>query len=328
MPLSPVRETSTTAKVVPLEDAKLYTFDDNFDPQMLDENIQVDSEEFADLFVDELQALNTALCFLCSINADAKEVQAFLRHHPESLLLEGACLLPEDSAVYILRQHMRRCKCKGLCNLNRVRVLGLLNSGFSTFQGKRSNRAEQDAKAWDLYFGKLVDVEHEVRRLRREELMMRNTLAETAFEVRTYREELFELYRNLESKESRSSALMKLACTRPRTSGNFHDGGRRNVLEYQVSVASINLKSVEREHAAVLQRIREGRRAQFSILKRAFQGCKRHEICNINTPPPPAPSASSASSASSYDSGIPSAQSTSGSGESDSFAADSLSGGN
>lgn len=305
--------TPAAARVVPLDDGQLYSTNEKFDPSMiLDESSQEDSAgDYADLFVDELQALNTALCFLCSINADVAEVESFLKFHPESLLLEGACLLPEDSAVYILRQHMRRCKCQGLCNLNRVRVLGLLNAGFQAFQAKRDYRTESDSKVWDIYFGRLVDVEHEVRRLRREELMMRNTLTETAFEVKSYRQELNDLYQSLEDRESRSNALKLLACTRHR-SGSFFDGGRRNVLEYQVSVASINLKSVEREHAAVLHRIRESRRRQFSILKRAFQDCERHEICSLGS----AVDAKRKQSQMSLDS-VPSAQSSTGSGDSD-----------
>jgi hypothetical protein len=261
------------------------TQSEQFDVLLMDDDdASKVSEELADHYVDELQALNTALCFLCSINADADQVEMFLKHHPEALLLEGTCMLPEDSAVFILRQQMRRCQCKGMCNLNRVRLLGLLNSGFEKYQSLRTGRDADSSKSWNCYFARLVQMEHEIRRLRRDELSMRNTLLETAFELRSYRDELKEAYRQAEAEmASKSTALGMLACARPRVSGPNYTS-HRNVLEYQVGVASINLKSVEREHTAMLHRIREGRRAQFGILKRAFQGCKRHEICSLKTP--------------------------------------------
>jgi hypothetical protein len=269
-----------------------------FNARMIDEDARMMddddaskvSEELADFYVDELQALNTALCFLCSINADVEQVDTFLKLHPEALLLEGTCMLPEDSAVFILRQQMRRCKCKGICNLNRVRVLALLNSGFEKYQPLRMGRDAASAKAWNFFFARLVQMEHEIRRLRRDEMTMRNTLVETAFELRSYRDELKESYRQEEEDlaNNKISPLKILACA-ARTKGiESSHGSRRNVLEYQVGVSSINLKSVEREHAALLHRIREGRRTQFAVLKRAFRSCKRHEMCSVKKTASPA----------------------------------------
>ena len=65
--------------------------------------VEFEREEFpsksAEDYLDRLQSLNTALCFLCSVNADALEVERFLIARPDALLLEGAGNLPEESAV-------------------------------------------------------------------------------------------------------------------------------------------------------------------------------------------------------------------------------------
>jgi hypothetical protein len=287
-----------TFRLVATDNGQFYAYDEKFnvgvDGGLLEVTNQVATEECADHFVDELQALNTALCFLCSINADAAEVERFLKIHPEALLLEGACLLPEDSAHYILEQHVLRCKCQGQCHRNRMRVLDLLNIGFEQYQPRRERRSDQEAKLWSVHFDELVQAEHEIRLLRRDELNMRNTLVETSIEVRTYQEELDEVYRkqDFHNHHSKPSALALLACTRNNNSNRTSDGveSRATVLAYQVGVASVNLRSVEREHANLLQRIRQGRRTQFAVLKRAFEGCRRHNICSIGYIAPSEPS--------------------------------------
>jgi hypothetical protein len=230
------------------------------------------SEEEEDHRVDALQALNTALCYLCSINADADEVERFLLVHPEALLLEGLCLLPEDSARYILQQHVQRCHCQGHCRLNRVRVLDLLDQGFAVYQSRRN---APPPERWSAPFTELVQVEREIRRWRIQELTMRNVWLETSVEVRAYQDEWnrYERLRRQDQEESsyKTSALSKLACMRPQ-SGKDDDGeNRRAVLEYQVHVAMTNVRSVEREHAQVLQH----------IITRAFEGCVRHDICSM-----------------------------------------------
>jgi hypothetical protein len=237
-------------------------------------------EEEIDHRVDALQALNTALCYLCSINADASEVERFLLAHPEALLLEGLCLLPEDSARYILQQHVQRCHCQGHCRLNRVRVLDLLDRGFAVYQSRRE-ACRTPPEHWSAPFRELVQVEREIRRWRIQELTMRNVWLETSVEVRSYQEEWdrYERARD-EMGPQRSSALAKLVCSRHHSLKEDSDN-HRAVLEYQVHVAMTNVRSVEREHAQVLQNIREGRRRQFNILKRAFEGCLRHDICSM-----------------------------------------------
>lgn len=273
------------------DDDQFYTYEENqegfIEREFLGESSgSMGSQESADHLVDELQALNTALCFLCSINADSNEVQTFLKIHPEALLLEGACLLPEDSAHYILEQRSARCQCQGPCHTNRTRVLNLLNIGFTKFQARRELRSPSADQSWSMYFVELVKAEHDIRVLRRNELQMRNTLVETAVEVRCYREEMEHLrvisgHSQFSIANNRPSALAMLGCSRSyRQELDRGTESRMAVLEYQIGVASVNLRSVEREHATLLQNIRGGRRKQFSVLQQAFEGCHRHEICS------------------------------------------------
>jgi len=235
----------------------------------------------ADDFVDELQALNTSLCFLCSINADSSEVEHFLKRYPEALLLEGACLLPEDSAQYILEQHMRRCSCQGRCHQNRQRVYTLVQRGFEWYQSKREPSTEKAAKAWSIHFKKLVLSEGAIRKHRRQELLMRNALIEAGMEFKSYKEELDQARQSKkEGSGSKHSPLALLACSRNKsTSADLQS--HLSVLEYQVGVASVNLRKVERERNFLLERIRDDRRSQFAVLKKAFEGCRRHDICSI-----------------------------------------------
>jgi len=237
----------------------------------------------ADDFVDELQALNTSLCFLCSINADSSEVEHFLKRFPEALLLEGACLLPEDSAHYILEQHMRRCQCQGRCHQNRQQVFNLVQRGFEWYQSRRVQSSEQAAKSWSVYFQKLVHSERAIRKHRRQELLMRNTLIEAGLEFKMYKDELDQVRLKQEGDTSKHhSPLALLACGRNKSSSyNAAAQSQLSVLEYQVGVASVNLRKVERERNFLLQRIRDDRRSQFAVLKKAFEGCRRQDICSI-----------------------------------------------
>jgi hypothetical protein len=258
------------------------------------ESARNSQKKFADNRVDQLQALNTALCFLCSVNADSSEVEHFLKFHPDALLLEGACILPEDSARYILEEHTRRCKCKGKCHQNRKKLTDLLNLGFEHYHSNRLERSTESYKLWSKHFSRLVEVEHSVRIWRRNELLLRNTMVETTVELKAYKDELNEAYRKQNLSGESSSPLALLKCSSRSKPDSF--GSQVAVLEYQVDVSSINLRSVEREHTRLLQRIREGRRAQFSILKSALTGCLRHDICclgyvapgpRVNTSPKP-----------------------------------------
>jgi hypothetical protein len=228
----------------------------------------------SDESLDELQALNTALCFLSSINADAKEVETFLTEHPDALLLEGVGNLPEESAHFIVSEQMNRCECFNIsCNQNRIQVLSVMNKGFEYYQSKSFCNKSPNQKAWAVYAEKLLTVERDIRELRFEEVSTRHRLLETAVEVRSFQDELEQVHKY----DSSKSALSMLACTR-KSSDLFE---RKSVLEYQIGVASLKLSSVEREHKVLLREIRHGRRMQFAMLKTAFDGSKRH-VCAVS----------------------------------------------
>jgi hypothetical protein len=244
-------------------------------PELIEFEADITMEcKTSDESLDELQALNTALCFLCSINADAKEVETFLTEHPDALLLEGVGNLPEESAHFIVSEQMNRCECFNIsCNQNRIQVLSVLNQGFEYYQSK-SFRQRPNRKVWTVYAQKLLTVERDIRELRLEEVSTRHRLLETAVEVRSFRDELEQVHKY---DSSSKSALSILACTR-KSSDLFE---RKSVLEYQIGVATLKLSSVEREHKVLLREIRHGRRMQFAMLKTAFDGSKRH-VCAVS----------------------------------------------
>jgi hypothetical protein len=265
--------------------------------------------------VDELQALNTALCFLCSINADAAEVVRFLRSHPQALLLEGTCQLPEDSAHFILEQQLRRCKrtcCRTKevadpppCHQNRLRLQQIIEADFphhhhAHYAGDhpaelllfpaREERDKGEESLWRVYFENLCSLERQIRTLRLEELLLRNTVVETTLKLRAYQEELHHIQRSVQHDGKKSSALSLLKCTRLPGNKATDDAtdspaSRLTGLEYLVDLFAVKLRSTEREHANLLQRIREGRREQFTILKNAFEGCARHVCVGVASAP-------------------------------------------
>jgi hypothetical protein len=207
-----------------------------------------------DHHVDVLQTYNTALCYLCSINADVTEIETYLRHYPQSLLMENICLLNEDSATYILQQHSKLCRCQSLhCHLNRIRVVDLIERGYIYFRRQllplvqqqqqssptlssnptttgstsdastsanttripatgrtisvtvtplSSNHAPKSDRILDhttitynidssnTYFATLVQIEHNIRQWRIQELTIRNTMIELSILLRTYHIEM------------------------------------------------------------------------------------------------------------------------------------------
>jgi hypothetical protein len=107
----------------------------------LDDSANIDDDDDDAMMmaeVDALQALNTALCFLVSINADARCVEEFLLSHPGALLLEGTGHVPEESASHILAAQMQACQCfSPLCQANRRGVQKLLDRGFQHYSTRR-----------------------------------------------------------------------------------------------------------------------------------------------------------------------------------------------
>jgi hypothetical protein len=252
----------------------------NKDLLFLPEHIEFEPDSIvecktSDESLDELQALNTALCFLCSINADAKEVETFLTEHPDALLLEGVGNLPDESAHFIVSEQMNRCECFNVsCNQNRMQVLTILGRGFEYYQSKSFRLRRPARLSWAFQAAKLMKVERDIRQLRVEEMATRHRLLESAVEVRSFQDELEQVHKF----DSKSSALQMFACTRK---NDLFE--RKSVLEYRIGVASLSLSSVEREHKVLLSEIRHGRRMQFATLKKAFDGCKRH-VCVVSKP--------------------------------------------
>ena len=161
--------------------------------------------------LDEIQALNTALCYLCSINADVTEVEAFLHVYPESLLLEGTNPTLEESARFaLLTQTCCCCGCSrdsSSCQRNRKAILDhCLSQDFVSFHRQKRQQQhyqeqhqqqhplfwnhrtpvtvpqQQQEQQWNNYRQKMILVEQNVRHWRREEWNVRQRLLELAME--------------------------------------------------------------------------------------------------------------------------------------------------
>ena len=190
---------TTTTTTVTMEDFE----DDNI--------IQMDHH------VDVLQTYNTALCYLCSINADVSELEQYLTQYPQSLLLENMCLMNDDSATFILQQHSKLCHCQSLeCHLNRIQVMDLMERGYIYFRHQFQQRNTKDTTTptnmtattipipaidtlstlllhldqSNIHFVTLVQLEHNIRQWRIQELTIRNTMMKLSIALRTHHIEL------------------------------------------------------------------------------------------------------------------------------------------
>ena len=182
-----------------------------------------------DHHVDVLQTYNTALCYLCSINADVTEIERYLFQHPQSLLMENLCLLSEDSATYILQQHAKVCHCQSLhCHLNRIRVMDLIERGYVHFRQLQTSTKESSVAVGtrstsnnntlslivtnideNTYFAMLVQIEHNIRQWRIQELTMRNTMIELSITIRTHHIEIKRYRKQLERHSIATNAIPK-----------------------------------------------------------------------------------------------------------------------
>lgn len=231
---------------------------------------------------DELQALHTALCFLASINAQVEEFQAYLRAHPQALLLEGTSPIQQESARYMV--HHSACHCSSdLCRENRCSILRLLDQGFCECDMDRwchqadvaiegrddKSNSNQDQIALvrpipDQALRKLTHWEEKIRLWRHREFALRA-------EWRDWQDSLEENTQTLQNhRHHTTSAFSKWNC-----STNKHHTEWETDMEDQVLHASQRLRSVQEEHHEVLSNIRRGRRRQFSILSKIFAPCKR-----------------------------------------------------
>lgn len=108
----------------------------------------------------EIQAIQSALYFLCLINADASVVHQFLLSYPEALLFEGINTTFDNRNDYstgledLISAQMDRCRCfSTTCNENRLKVLELIRKGFKYFRSKRnsSNPSLDDGNPLDRH---------------------------------------------------------------------------------------------------------------------------------------------------------------------------------
>ena len=201
---------------------------------------------------DELQALNTALCFLASINADYTVVDAFLRAHPQALILEGVGPIPEESACFLLEYHRERCACTTNpdCRDNRTKLLGILHdvAAFEHYEWERWCNPGESLPT--VCLEPLTQYEANIRNWRHEELLLRNKLLEAAALVR---------------QSKRRKRGLRLWCKLTQTNK-------------QKATAALHFSTVQGEHDQVVEQIRQARHDQFRILQQAFRGCRRH-VC-------------------------------------------------
>jgi hypothetical protein len=235
--------------------------------------------------LDFAQSLNTALCFLCWINADASVVQEFLTCWPESLLLEGTS---QDSASSILMQRMRRCKCDDeRCNQNRQELLELIERGFQYYQGRHMDRLmcrdgerleDPRMAAWKStsIFPQLMSTGRYLRNLSVEESAVYGDILEAHVAKEVAERHLREARTVSTKKGSRVRSL--LACGSKRAN---EQAFLVATLEQNLQMAAFKLASVEQEHRLLVNAIDQGHRNQYALLRRAFEGCARHECIPI-----------------------------------------------
>ena len=227
--------------------------------------------------LDEAQAMNTALCFLCSINADYREVENYLTNHPEALLFEGT--EPQESAQFVVEEQMRNCHCFTTeCNSNRRKLLAVMNRGFEYYRGqmlKRSFQVETSIvkSTWSLYSQQLRALERDIRGMKMQDMALRSRVFEARVAVRAYQMELEDASRRGSTKRS---SLALLACHR--SSDVFET---RSLAEYKLGIAALTISSLEKEQTLIDQEKMASRRMQLALLKNAFGGCRRH-VCQTS----------------------------------------------
>lgn len=206
--------------------------------------------------LDELQALNTALCFLCSVNADVKEVHSFLTAHPEALLLEGTSRLVEESASYILLS--RRCSCSqsSNCQANRGAVLNeCLSHDFLHYREQQKDGEDHSSKysQWQVYRQDLVLIEQDIRQWRRTEASIRQQCLELS--------------------------VSKIATPNQKQKHWTCSGSRKRVCDERIQQERrLTMTVLKERHSSLLAEIRRARQLQFRLLKLTFKGIQRH-VC-------------------------------------------------
>ncbi|KAL7580797.1 hypothetical protein ACA910_001075 [Epithemia clementina (nom. ined.)] len=263
--------------------------------------------------LDEIQALNTALCFLCSINANVTEVEAFLLAYPEALLLEGTSRLSEESARYILFSHACSCSDNSPCKRNRQAILDCcLSQDFLSFhrqkqlqqmqqrhcysnEGNNPNELAAAAAAsdlpnisWNEFRQDLILLEQDIRQWRREEWNIRQKLMELT--VQKYEQQARQAQLQLQANRNNNNnnnerpsplkCLLLCALAPRRVTAEVDDGvghvlplGDDNHVQ-EGHYASARL--LRERHRHLLMEIKKARQIQFHLLSQTFDGTKRH----------------------------------------------------
>lgn len=229
---------------------------------------EIPALSYIDNDVDSLQALNTALCFLCCINAHKLMVEEFLLQHPKALLFEGAGMMPHECAMGILQEQMQACRCQNPdCNQNRKELLEILYRGFCYYQERQLRQQQQLEKQRpvglllpDASLQELTQLEREVRVLRLHDFNLRQELVEASVS-------LYKCERQLASIHGLGPSLF---CV--------FDGSKRRLHE-EIDRVAVHRSAVERTLEEILCKIRQRRRLQFFLLKSAFDGCERY-VCS------------------------------------------------
>jgi histidyl-tRNA synthetase len=247
------------------------------EPFMVDSIASTESGNLEESF-DEVQAVKSALSFLCRINADYKQVEKFLTKYPEALLFEGIQM--DDSVQCIVEEQMRHCECfVQACNENRRKILALLKRGFEYYRGVMFVQSSDDdsflrtmsgGSNWQFYSSQLRALERDLREIRRNHLAVRSSIVESRSEVKAMRLQL----EGASRKENTSrSALSLLKCQR-----NTHIFEKRSVLENKLRTATLSIASLEKEEELLTQEKFAAKQLHTALLRNAFASCQRH-VC-------------------------------------------------
>lgn len=216
--------------------------------------------------LDEIQALNTALCFLCSINADVVEVEAFVLAHPDCLILEGTGRAVEESARSVLLARTCACSESSLCKRNRNCILNnCIQKEFVYYHRRQQKMQEHFEDLHQLWNGcrrDLMLLERDIRIWRREEWSLQQAMwlifqqeANLTRQMAHLRNDNYCRFFGLKFGPTSLSSRIEELLAKDRQDDI-------NLLKFR--------------HEIVLQEIGRARRIQFRVLNDAFQHVPRY----------------------------------------------------
>lgn len=230
---------------------------------------------------DEILAKNSALSFLCRVNADYKEVERYLSAFPEALLFGTDY---DSSTETVILDQMQRCACfSKACKQNRRLVLRAIRRGFEFYRGVRLVNCEEseyfrmmEKRESGGRLDQLRKLERELRILKQQEKDVENQVARASQALSVLRYQMETMSKRVYSTPLQSQ-LLKLKCRKV----NPHVIEARATLENKLAAATIAISSLERELKLLRVEIGTTLRLRFDVLKKSFQGCRRH-ICNAS----------------------------------------------